>query len=376
MPTILLGMATSTVTLALVSQLLTQLRIIVLAVLPPYPTANRQIRAVSDVNHFVCDSAYFTANPHLGLAYTVYTQYTSVYVCFIVYTVNESRDRSFVMVYAVVNRKGGTGKTTSAIALAHGVSKRARKMGDTSDFVALVIDLDPQGHTGRALGIEPGGRCISKLLLGEAGLRDVIMPASTAEYERPGLWIIPASDGLADAKKAIIAEAAMAEVMAKFGSKRDVSDPDTVLSQHLAPLKKAFKYIFLDCPPTLDSLQKAVYDFADEVIVPVKTDYLGMSGTVQHTQNILDEQAGGIDISIRGIIPTFVDTRASQTVRVLEALAKTYGRSRIFQPIPHTVKLAEAPEFGMTIFEYAASTGDKYAHMAAQAYGRIVEAIA
>lgn len=280
------------------------------------------------------------------------------------------------VVYAIINRKGGTGKTTSAIALAHGLTKRAIKKGNTSDFIALIVDLDPQGHAARALGVEPEGRCLSDLLLGQASLREVILSGSTPENDRPGLWIIPSSDRLADAKKALIAESAMAEVMNRFGVKREAANPDTVLSRYLGDLRRAFSYIIIDCPPTLDSLQSAVYEFADEVIVPVKTDYLGMSGTVQHTQNILSEQMAGVNIQIRGIIPTFVDTRAGQTLRVMQALAETYGRSRIFQPIPHTVKLAEAPEFGQTIFEYAHSTGDKYARMAAQAYGRIVEVIA
>lgn len=280
------------------------------------------------------------------------------------------------VVYAVINRKGGTGKTTSAIALAHGLTKRAISKGNTSDFVVLIIDLDPQGHAARALGVDPRGRCLSDLLLGQVSLRDIILPASTPDQDRPGLWIIPSSDRLADAKKALIAESAMVEVMNRFGVKREAVSPDTVLSRYLGDLRKAFPYIIIDCPPTLDSLQSALYDFADEVIVPVKTDYLGMSGTVQHTQNILNEQTAGVNIKIKGIIPTFVDTRAGQTLRVMQALAETYGRSRVFQPIPHTVKLAEAPEFGQTIFEYAQFTGDKYAKMAAQAYGRIVEVIA
>lgn len=279
-------------------------------------------------------------------------------------------------VYALINRKGGTGKTTSSIGLAHGLAKRLRKNGDTGDFQVLIVDLDPQGHVTKALGVDAGNKCLSHLLVGEASVRDVVVPASTSEHKRPGLWLIPSTDKLAVAKKRLIAQEAMAVVMDKFGGGIDAVDTNTVLSHYLEPLRKAFKYIILDCPPTLDSLQTAVYDFADHVIVPVKTDYLGVEGTLQHTQNILDEQTKGIDIRIRGIIPTFVDTRAGQTKRVLGTLVKTYGRQRVFQPIPHTVKLAEAPEFGMTIYEYAETTNDKYAVMAAKAYGRIVEAIA
>jgi len=280
------------------------------------------------------------------------------------------------VIYAVINRKGGTGKTTSSINLADELNRFLRQSGSGADFNVLVIDLDPQGHVAKALNVDPGDRCLSQLLTGQATVRDVIMSASTPEHKRPGLWLIPSSDALASAKKQLIARETMALVMAKYDSHIDAVDTDTVLRHYLEPLRKAFKYIILDCPPTLDSLQAAVYDFADHVIVPVKTDYLAVAGTLQHTQNILDEQTKGINIQIRGIIPTFVDTRSGQTKRVLQTLVKTYGRNRILQPIPHTVKLAEAPEFGMTIFEYAKSTGDKYAQTAAAAYGRIAEAIA
>lgn len=284
-------------------------------------------------------------------------------------------------IYAVINRKGGTGKTTSSVNLSDGLNRRARQSGSGSDFNVLIIDLDPQGHTAKALNVDPQGKCVSQVLVGGASIRDVIVPASTAEHKRPGLWIIPASDELAAAKRILIGDDAM-EVFKQFqksgGSTQLSISPkiNTILRRYLEPLRNVFQYIILDCPPTLDSLQTAVYDYADHVIVPVKTDYLAVAGTLQHTQNILDEQTDGIDIKIRGIIPTFVDTRSGQTKRVLQTLVKTYGRSRVLQPIPHTVKLAEAPEFGMTIFEYADSTGDKYARTAATAYNRIVEAIA
>lgn len=280
------------------------------------------------------------------------------------------------VIYAVVNRKGGTGKTTSSINLADGLNRSLLQSGQGGDFNVLVIDLDPQGHAAKALNVDPKGKCLSQLLTGQAEVRDVILSASTSEHNRPGLWLIPASDALATAKKQLIAKETMALVMQRYGGGVEAINTDIVLRHYLEPLRRAFKYIILDCPPTLDSLQAAVYDFADHVIVPVKADYLAVAGTLQHTQNILDEQTKGINIQIRGIIPTFVDTRSGQAKRVLQTLVKTYGRSRILQPIPHTVKLAEAPEFGMTIFEYADSTGDKYAQTAATAYGRIVEAIA
>jgi chromosome partitioning protein len=192
------------------------------------------------------------------------------------------------------------------------------------------------------------------------------------------LWVIPATNRLAAAKESLVAMEATAMIMQRFNNDSlSAVSVDGVLSHYLGDLRKAFRYIVLDCPPTLDVLQTAVYDFADEVIVPVKTDYLGTMGAIQHTQDILEEQTKGIDITVRGIIPTFVDRRNGQTKRVIKRLVEVYGRERILHPIPNTVRLAEPPEYGMTLAEYVdEENGGKYARAAMKAYDSVVNAIA
>ncbi len=81
----------------------------------------------------------------------------------------------------------------------------------------------------------------------------------------------------------------------------------TLFQERLAGLKKIFRYIVLDCPPTLDIFQQAVHEFADYAVVPVKLEFLSTSATGRHTDNILADQASGIDIRIAAVVPTFVD---------------------------------------------------------------------
>jgi chromosome partitioning protein len=283
-------------------------------------------------------------------------------------------------VFTVENRKGGVGKTTTAVALAAGLAQRCHENGGGK---VLLIDLDPQGDAARGLGVKPNGRCVSKVLTGDGGvdeLRANIMTAdrsATGGPSRPNLFILPSSDALADAKTRIIskiaADIAASTVAAMFGQGERPGGGDEVamlLERKLAIARAAFKYIVLDCPPTLDVLQQAVHHFADAAIVPVKVDYHGTSATTRHTQNILDDQADGIEIVIKAIVPTFFHARHNLTQAMMDDLVARYGRKVIMTPIPNTVRVAEAPAVnGLTIFEYEPN------HPAAEAYWNLVDYI-
>lgn len=278
-------------------------------------------------------------------------------------------------VFTVENRKGGVGKTTTAVTLAVGLARRCHENGGGN---VLLIDLDPQGDAARGLGLDPGGRCISRVLLGNGGVNDLrqnVMSAdraATGGPSRPNLFVLPASDALAQAKTRILTSAA-AEVVAAMMQGTKSGDGDEIimiLERKLALTRRNFKYIILDCPPTLDVLQQAVHHFADAAVVPVKVDYHGTSATARHTQNILDDQAAGIDIKIAAIVPTFFQPRHNLTQAMMEELAERYGRRVIMTPIPNTVRVAEAPAVdGLTIFEYEPT------HAAAEAYWDLVDYI-
>ncbi|HSG17242.1 MAG TPA: ParA family protein [Anaerolineae bacterium] len=272
-------------------------------------------------------------------------------------------------IYAVVNRKGGVGKTTTAVTLGHGLAKKIAGEGHV-----LIVDLDPQGNVATSLGLSVNGRDIADVLTGEAPVEEAILHADRSQVggpARPNLWVLPASDALADAKLTLVANAALTSVLDQFGGRAVKAVPtDQLLQTHLSKAVATFDYIILDCPPSLDMLGTAIYHFADEAVVPVKVDYLGVGGTARHTQDIIQAQAEGIDIRVGVIVPTFVRAREILARQMMRALVDSYGKSRVAVPIPQSVVVEQAPAAGgLTVFEYAPGS------VPAQAYWRLVEKV-
>lgn len=277
-------------------------------------------------------------------------------------------------VFTVENRKGGVGKTTTAITVAVGLAQRLRENGGGN---VLVIDMDPQGDAARGLGLESQDRCVSKVLLSDGTLevmRENIMVADRSKEGGPirsNLFVMPATDKLSEAKEDILTEFALlaARTMRtrRTGNERHLVD---ILDEKLGLAKRAFAYIILDCPPTLDMFQQAVHQYADYAIVPVKVDFHGASATGRHTNDILADQAEGINIKIAAIVPTFVNAQHNLTKSMMEKLIKVYGKQVVSTPVPNTVRVAEAPASGgLTILEYMPASS------AAQAYWDLVDRI-
>jgi len=263
-------------------------------------------------------------------------------------------------ILAVANRKGGVGKTTTAINLAHGL---ARKLQPDNGRV-LIIDFDPQGNVATALNLQLQAHDIADLLLDHCGFKDCVISANRAQqgFSRPNLFVLPATDKLAQAKNELLIRAAV-------GGRQAIPVTD-VLTQKLGFVRQLFDFTIIDCPPTLDSFSDAVYQLADEAVVPVKTDFLGEVGTARHTSDILEAQSYGIDIKIACILPTFYDQRLTMARSVLTTLVKHYGRSVIGTPIPRSTLFEQAPAVdGQTIFEYQPESP------AAMAYQSIVDRI-
>lgn len=287
--------------------------------------------------------------------------------------------RKKAIVLGVENRKGGVGKTTTAVTLAVELARMLREDGRGKETV-LVIDLDAQGHVSLALGIQANGRCISNVLTGDGSvdlLKQNVVSADRSKVggpARPNLYVLPATDRWGSAKVQIIANYAVDAVKSMFGPTSSSNDGDkgdivTLLDDKLWALKQTFTYIIVDCPPSLDAFQKSVHHFVDAAIVPVKLDYFGAFATGHHTQNVLDDQAGGINISVAAVVPTFADFRANLPEVMMDNLRNTYGRS-VAQPIPNTIKVAESPEQGMTITEYMPESpaAKKYRDLARRIY--------
>jgi chromosome partitioning protein len=222
---------------------------------------------------------------------------------------------------AVVNQKGGTGKTTTVANLAVACAERGRRV--------LAVDVDPQasltfyfGHDERAL--EAAQATLFWALTGKVAAADMILG------DAPGL--LPASIALAKAD---------VELMAEPGS-------SWVLKECLAPLRDRFDLVLLDCPPTLTLLTVNALAAADTVLIPVKTDLLSTLGISQLMDTVQKvRRRANPALTITGILPTLYNARFAHDSDVLAELEATYGAQlRVFEPIRRT-----------TLFDRAAGTG-------------------
>ncbi len=240
---------------------------------------------------------------------------------------------------AILNQKGGTGKTTTAVNLAAGIADRG--------FDTLLIDVDAQGNVGTSLGIR-GERTLYHLLVdGATRPEDVVVPV------RGHLDVITADATLA-----------LAEVhLARLDERRD-----RVLADRMAAWKGRYQYVVLDCGPSLSLLNQNALTFADEVLIPVSCDYLALVGVKQVLRTIKDiDRHLGHTVRISGVVPTFFDARTKLAREAVETL-EGHFKERLYEPIRRSTRLAEAPSHRQTIFEYAPDSpgADDYRRLVAR----------
>lgn len=240
---------------------------------------------------------------------------------------------------AILNQKGGTGKTTTAINLAAGIAARG--------FDVLLVDLDAQGNVGASLGIR-GERTAYHLLAQR--------PPTTVEEA-----IVPVRNHL----DVITADATLAQAeveLARLDGARD-----GVLAGRLAPATSRYQYVVLDCGPSLSLLNQNALSFADEVMIPVSCDYLALVGVKQVLRTLKDlDRHLGHAVRIAGVVPTFFDGRTRLARESVATLAGHFA-DRLYAPIRRSTRLAEAPSHRQTIFEYAPESSG------AEDYRRLVE---
>lgn len=238
---------------------------------------------------------------------------------------------------AIINQKGGTGKTATAVNLSAGLALKGQKV--------LLVDLDPQGNLGVWFGLTPTQSLYHLLVEG--------VPATSCIVSlKENLDLLPSTQTAAQA------EMLMSSQPAREG----------VLKRRLSGLQ-GYDYVLLDCAPSLNLLNQNAATFCEEAFVPVSMEYLSLVGVRQILENlsrVREVQGHAIDLTL--VIPTFYDVRNRKSHEILDSLKKHF-QERVADPIRSNVRLSEAASYHQDIFAFDPKS------YGAQDYSRLVERV-
>jgi chromosome partitioning protein len=232
------------------------------------------------------------------------------------------------LIYTVANQKGGVGKTTSTVNLGAFLAYYGKNV--------LLVDIDPQSNATSSLGIDKntvtGGTY--QALLEEDNIQDYIL-----RNPKLKLSILPASPDLAGAEVELVNEVGR----------------ETILKRKLLPLADQYDYILIDCPPSLGLLTlNGLVAAENGILIPVQCEYLAMEGlgdlltTIERVRRVISP-----DLEIRGVILTMYDTRTNLAQDVVKEVRKFF-QDKVFETIvPRSIRLAEAPSYGVPISIYS-----------------------
>ncbi len=229
-------------------------------------------------------------------------------------------------IIAVINQKGGVGKSTTAINLAAALGEQGKSV--------LLVDLDPQGNSSSGLGIEKSlvENCIYDVLLNDISIEDAIIPDIY-----PDLDIVPATINLAGAEVELVSE------MARENRLKDA----------VGVVRGKYDYVLIDCPPSLGLLTVNALVAADKLLIPIQCEFYALEGvtklleSMKRVKSLLNPT-----LDIFGVLLTMYDNRTTLSKQVVDEVRGYFGKLVFNTMIPRTVKLSEAPSFGMPITEY------------------------
>jgi len=250
-------------------------------------------------------------------------------------------------IIAVVNQKGGVGKSTTAVNLGASLALMGRRV--------LLVDIDPQGNTTTGVGIDKRAMEFDSysVLLDGVAIADAVQPTDVEN-----LWIVPATLALAGAEIELVA-----------GERREHR-----LKDALAATGDTYDIIMIDCPPSLGLLTVNALAEAQEIIIPVQAEYYALEGLSQLT-TIVDRARAGInpDLVILGVLITMFDGRTRLAVEVLDEVHRFFP-GRVFQTqIPRNIRLSEAPSYGKpaVLFDPKSRGAQAYISLARETLGGI-----
>ncbi len=241
-------------------------------------------------------------------------------------------------IVAVFNQKGGVGKTTTNINLTTALSMEGYRI--------LVIDIDPQGNTSSGFGIEKNSlkKSVYNGVIHGDNLKEIIL---TTAYDN--LHILPSHPDLAGAEIELT----------------NLPQRELRLKNSIENIKPFYDYIFIDCPPSLGLLTINALAMTNTVLIPIQCEFYALEGVSQLMKTIsLVKQGLNPKLEIEGVLMTMFDSRTNLSNQVVDEVVD-YFKDKVYETmIPRNIRLAEAPSYGQTIFEYANSSKGSKAYRA------------
>lgn len=245
---------------------------------------------------------------------------------------------------AFTNQKGGSAKTTSAVSLAAALAEKGQRV--------LVVDLDPQASASSWLGARDGGKGLLEVLTGNGSLSDLVAVSGV-----PGVDVVPSSEWLAGAERALAGEVGA----------------ETILRKAMARLPRRWDFVFVDCPPALGLLALSALVAVREAFVPVEASTMALGGlarlvrTLEQVRDRLNP-----DLRLAHILACRVDSRTNLSREVVEKLRERFGDLVLETTVRETVRLREAWSFSepITVYDTRSTGAEDYRAVAGEVLRR------
>ena len=249
-------------------------------------------------------------------------------------------------IVAIINQKGGVGKSTTAVNLSAALGEEGKKV--------LLIDLDPQGNSSSGMGVEKSEveNCIYDVLLNGVDIKEAIIHDITENVD-----IIPATINLAGAEVELVSEMAR----------------ENRLKSTAGSLRGFYDYIFIDCPPSLGLLTINALVAADKLLIPIQCEFYALEGVTKLLDSMKRvKEFLNPSLDILGVVLTMFDNRQLLAKQVVEEVENYFGKVMFNTVIPRNVKIAEAPGYAQPITQYAPSSkgGIAYRELAKEVIAR------